>query len=193
MIYKLTGKLIEKQPSFIAVDVNGVAYEVGISLFTYSSLPAIDSVVQIYTHMSVREDGVFLYGFLSIEEKQLFLLLISVSGIGPKLAVKILGGISVDQFKNAIFSSDYDVLSSISGVGKKTAQRIVVELKDKFKDATVTSSNIGSTKEDVVSALVNLGYKQADCLKALESIPNDTSFEDMLKDAFKILSGKLNG
>lgn len=191
MIYRITGKIIEKQPSFIAIDVNGVAYEVAVSLHTYSSLPAIDSEVQIYTYMSVKEDGVSLFGFSSIEERQLFLLLITVSGIGPKLALKILGGIGANQFKDAISNSDYDLLSTIPGVGKKTAQRIVVELKDKFKNLPETTISLNSnTKQDVISALVNLGYKQADCIKALESVSNDYSFEDMLKEAFKILSGK---
>ncbi|MBQ3032751.1 MAG: Holliday junction branch migration protein RuvA [Deferribacterales bacterium] len=191
MIYRLSGILIEKQPSFAAVDVSGVAYEAAVSLATYSNLPPIGSQVELYIHMSVREDGVFLFGFSSREEKQMFLLLVTVSGIGPKLAMKILSGVGASQLKNSIASSDYDALSAIPGVGKKTAQRIVVELKDKFDGLSEFSkSTVGSVKEDVISALVNLGYKQPDCRKAVESAPEDGNFEEVLKAAFKNLSGK---
>ena len=191
MIYRLSGILIEKQPSFAVIDVSGIAYEVAISLSTYSELPSLNDNVVMYIHMVVREDGIFLFGFLSQEEKQMFLLLVTVSGIGPKLAMKILSGVGSSQLRNAIAASDHDALSAIPGVGKKTAQRIVVELKDKFDSLPDVSESSGSAViEDVVSALVNLGYKLPDCRKAVESAPTDGTFEDILKVAFKVLSGK---
>lgn len=191
MIYRLTGKLIEKQPSLVAIDVNGVAYEASVSLSTYAGLPAVGEEARVYTHMSVREDGVYLFGFATLEEKQLFLLLITVSGIGPKLAVKILGGIGPEQLRGAIASSDHAMLATIPGVGKKTAERIVVELKDKFDGiANSFPGLLGDVKEDVVSALVNLGYKMPECRKAVDGAPADGNFETVLKDALLALSGK---
>lgn len=191
MIYRLAGRLVEKQPSFVVMDVNGVAYGASVSLATYAALPAVGEEARIYTHMSVREDGVYLFGFATLEEKQLFLLLITVSGIGSKLAVKILGGIGPEQLRQAIGSSDHAMLSTIPGVGKKTAERIVVELKDKFDGIVCFESGpAGDVRQDVIGALVNLGYKLPDCRKAVEGAPSDGGFEAVLKSALHILSGK---
>lgn len=189
MIYRLSGKIIEKHPNLVVIDVGGVAYEASVSLSTYSLLPEENGVATLYTHMAVREDGVFLYGFATIDEKKLFQLLTTVSGIGPKLAIKILSGIGLEELKNAIGSSDYTVLASVSGVGKKTAERIVVELKDKF-DGEIFAGALGGVGEDVVSALINLGYKLPDCRKALEGTPTDADFQTTLKMALNKLTGK---
>lgn len=188
MIYRLSGRLLEKQPSFVAIDVNGVAYEAAVSLATFAALPAVGEEASVYTHMSVREDGVFLFGFATPEEKQLFLLLITVSGIGPKLAIKILGGIGPAKLRQAISSSDHSTLATIPGVGKKTAERIIVELKDKFSGEG--QEMLGDVKQDVISALINLGYKLPDCRKAVEGISADNGFEAVLKSALNVLSAK---
>lgn len=191
MIYRLSGRLLEKQPSFVAIDVNGVAYEAAVSLATFAALPAVGEEASVYTHMSVREDGVFLFGFATPEEKQLFLLLITVSGIGPKLAIKILGGIGPAKLRQAIASSDHSTLATIPGVGKKTAERIVVELKDKFSgEGGAGQEMLGDVRQDVISALINLGYKLPDCRKAVEGVSADNGFEAVLKSALNVLSAK---
>ncbi len=191
MIYKLTGKIIEKQPTHIVIEVAGVAYIVSISLSTYSSTKPEGSDDSIFTHMVVREDDISLYGFSTLDEKKLFLLLITVNSIGAKLAIKILGGIGQKELKHAIASSDYALLSSIPGVGKKTAERIVVDLKDKV-DSVVLGINTsgGDAMQDVISALVNLGFKQQDCIKALDGVGIDTNFDDAIKQALKKLTGR---
>lgn len=191
MIYRLKGKIIEKHPSGVVIDVGGVAYEATVSLATFSLLPAEGFEAVLYTHMAVREDGVFLFGFASLDEKRVFLLLTTVSGIGPKMAVKILGGIGSDELKNAISAGDHSILSSVPGIGKKTAERIVVELKDKFDGfSTVGSSPSGGALDDVVSALVNLGYKLPDCRKAMEGVSVDSDFQSALKVALNNLALK---
>lgn len=191
MIYRLKGTIIEKHPSGIVIDVGGVAYEATVSLATFSLLPAEGSEGLLYTHMAVREDGVFLYGFASLDEKQIFLLLTTVSGIGPKMAIKILSGIGSDELKSAISAGDHSILSSVPGVGKKTAERIVVELKDKFDGfALAGASSFGGVIDDVVSALVNLGYKLPDCRKAAEGIGVDCDFQSAMKAALNNLASK---
>lgn len=189
MIYRLSGKIIEKHPNSVVIDVCGVGYEASVSLSTYSLLPDLNEATILYTHMAVREDGVFLYGFATIDEKKLFQLLTTVSGIGPKLAIKILSGMGLEELKSAIGSSDYTALASVSGVGKKTAERIVVELKDKF-DGDVFTGVAGGVGQDVVSALMNLGYKLPDCRKALEGAAIDADFQTTLKMALNKLTGK---
>lgn len=191
MIYRLKGNIIEKHTSGVVIDVVGVAYEATVSLATFSLLPAEGSEAVLYTHMSVREDGVFLYGFASLDEKKIFLLLTTVSGIGPKMAVKILSGIGSAELKSAISAGDHSILSSVPGVGKKTAERIVVELKDKFDGFSLTgSSSGGGVLDDVASALVNLGYKLPDCRKAMEGVSADTDFQSALKAALSNLASK---
>ncbi len=191
LIYKLTGKIIEKQPAYIVIEVAGVAYVVNISLSTYSSSKPEGSEDSIFTHMAVREDDISLYGFSTLDEKKMFLLLISVNSIGAKLAIKILGGIGQKELKHAIASSDYELLSSIPGVGKKTAERIVVDLKDKVDSVQLgVSSDSGDSMQDVISALVNLGFKPQDCRKALDGVDSDASFDDAIKQALQKLTGK---
>lgn len=189
MIYKLKGEILEKDTNYVVIDTGGVAYEVSISLATYAYLGNVGEICEVYTYMAVREDGVYLYGFATKEEKRLFLHLITVSSIGPKMAVKILGGIGVESLISAISSKDYQMLAAIPGIGKKTAERIVVELKDKF-DSESTTFQANDIREEVVSALVNLGYKMQDCRKAVEKANPADGFEVMLKNALQLLSGK---
>ena len=160
MIAYLRGRLIEKEPARLVVDVNGVGYEVFVPLTTFSAMPDRGGEVTIDIHTHVREDIIALYGFSSRRERIIFEKLIGISGIGPKLAVTILSGGSVDDLATAIKRSDLPRLTSIPGVGKKTAERIVVELKDKLQDFAEAPAK-SSVEADVLSALENLGYARA--------------------------------
>jgi holliday junction DNA helicase RuvA len=195
MIVQLTGKLASKLPDHCIVDVSGVGYGVQLSLATFSALPEIGEVLklEIYTH--VREDQLNLFGFASPEEKDLFKKLISISGVGPKMALGILSGLPTTQLVKAIGSEDRDRLTKIPGVGKKTAERIIIELKDKISiDHSIITSTPGSELianrlDGAISALVNLGYKQQtaeDCLKKLK--PSEAApIEEIIRLALKEL------
>jgi Holliday junction DNA helicase RuvA len=197
LIALLTGKVAYKSPAFVILDVNGVGYRVQIPFSTYYDLPPEGSTVtlNIYTH--VKEDAINLFGFRTPEEKDFFQLLISVSGIGPKMGKDILSNIQVDELGQAIVRGDLAGLSSIPGIGKKTAERLVLELKDKVMKLGITLPvREGAVKapspgimEDVASALLNLGYKEAMVNKALGemSVPPDASMETVLKQALKLL------
>lgn len=197
MIALLTGKLAHKSPDFIVLDVNGVGYRVHIPFSTYYDLPEEGGTLslQIYTH--VKEDSINLYGFRTLAEKNLFQLLISVSGVGPKLGNGILSNIEAPDLSHALIRGDLARLSAVPGIGKKTAERLVLELREKMKKlapldrahdvATVPEKE--DMRDDVISALVNLGYKEAQVEKALggvETAPSDT-VETLLKKALKKL------
>jgi holliday junction DNA helicase RuvA len=170
MIAHLRGRLISKHPSQAIVEAAGVGYDVTISVPTFSELPAMGSEVALHIHTHVREDALALYGFLRIEEKQLFEKLITVSGIGPKLAITILSGIATADMVGAIRTNDYTRLTKIPGVGKKTAERMCVELRDKLEGfgESPAPKSVSPIEEDVISALSNLGYQRALAEKAVE-------------------------
>jgi Holliday junction DNA helicase RuvA len=174
MIAHLRGKLLAKHPNQIVVETCGVGYEVNISVPTFSELPANGSEVALHIHTHVREDLIALYGFLRPAEKQLFEKLMTVSGIGAKLAITILSGMAADEMSGAIRGNDVARLTRIPGIGKKTAERMVLELRDKLPAAagtsTVAAPALSATEEDVLSALVNLGYAQAAAEKVLASV-----------------------
>jgi Holliday junction DNA helicase RuvA len=181
MIAFLRGKLVEALPTQVTVEVNGMGYEVLIPLSSYDKLPQAGQEVKLLTHLTVREDAHLLYGFASSAERELFRLLINtVSGIGPKIALNILSGISVTAFRGAVANGDIKALSQISGVGKKTAERIVVELKDKVgaagaweaASAQRALSPSDQRLNDAVLALLALGFKQ---LEAHDSVRNAQS------------------
>jgi holliday junction DNA helicase RuvA len=178
MIYHLAGTLVEALPTQMVVDVGGVGYHVLIPLSSYDKLPPVGSQLKILTHLSVREDAHVLYGFMSAAERDLFRLLVGhVSGIGPKTALDVLSGTTVVSFKASVVAGDIAALSKIKGIGKKTAERIVVELKDKVGIAAAweaASSAHAPTPEearitDAVLALIALGYKQVDAHKAVKA------------------------
>ena len=173
MIAHLRGRLLAKHPNQAIVETGGVGYDVTISVPTFSDLPPVDSDVALYIHTHVREDVIALYGFMRSSEKLLFEKLITVSGIGPKLAITILSGMAADEMVGAIRGNDVARLTRIPGIGKKTAERMVLELRDKLPQAVpaavVTSQPLNATEEDVLSALVNLGYQRAAAEKALEA------------------------
>src|SRR5579862_3613577 len=172
MIGSLRGKLIEKRPNQLLVDVNGVGYQVLIPLSTFAGLPALHDEITLLIHTHVREDQFSLYGFLTAREKQCFELLISASGVGPSLALKILSGMGISELVPAIRKGDLLQLVRIPGVGRKTAERIVVELRDKLVVVDVAEAGKPTTKSqlesDVASALVNLGYDARSVEKAIE-------------------------
>jgi Holliday junction DNA helicase RuvA len=179
MITFLDGKLITALPTQAIVDVGGVGYEVFIPLSSYDKLPAAGQGIRILTHLHVREDAQILYGFMTAAERDLFRLLVNnVSGIGPKLALAVLSGMSVNNFKAAVVNSDVASLSKISGLGKKTAERIILELKDKLGVAAAweaASAMHAPTPEqeqanEAVLALIALGYKQIDAHKTLREL-----------------------
>jgi len=193
MIGLLRGKLIEKRPNAILLDVGGVGYQVQVPLSTFAALGPLHSEATLLIHTHVREDQFSLFGFVTAREKQCFELLISASGVGPALALKILSGMGIEQLVPAIRKGDLAALVLIPGVGKKTAERIVVELRDKLAAVDVPESGKPATKSqlesDVASALVNLGYDERSVEKALEKARDagGKDFETLLRESLQIL------
>jgi Holliday junction DNA helicase RuvA len=195
MIAHLRGRLLAKHPNQIVVETGGVGYDVTISIPTFSELPGVGSEVALHIHTHVREDLIALYGFLRPAEKQLFEKLITVSGIGPKLAITILSGMAADEMVGAIRGNDIARLTRIPGIGKKTAERMVLELRDKLPPAGVGEVSatpvMSAMEEDVLSALINLGYQRAAAERALASVARngkDGSFEVMFREALAALA-----
>ncbi len=194
MIAHLRGKLISKHPNQAIVECGGVGYDVTISIPTFSELGPLGSDVALFIHTHVREDALALFGFLRGEEKQLFEKLISVSGIGPKLAVTILSGMPTDQMVGAIRGNDVARLTKIPGIGKKTAERMVLELRDKLEGFGIAPAiaAISPVEEDVLSALVNLGYQRPAAEKAVATAARGTdgkaTFDSLFRDALGALS-----
>ena len=195
MIAHLRGKLLVKHPTQAIVETAGVGYDVTISVPTFSDLPAAGSEVALHIHTHVREDQIALYGFLRPAEKLLFEKLLTVSGIGPKLGITILSGMAADEMAGAIRRNDVARLTRIPGIGKKTAERMVLELRDKLPEAgtaaTTAAPAMSATEEDVLSALLNLGYQRAAAEKVLAVVAKngkDGSFDAMFRDALSALS-----
>jgi holliday junction DNA helicase RuvA len=195
MIAHLRGKLIYKQPGQAIVEAGGVGYDVTISVPTFTSLPSVGAEAALHIHTQVSDDAIALFGFLDVVEKRLFERLITVSGVGPKLAVKMLSGLSSERTVQAIRAQDHAQLTRIPGVGKKLAERLVVELKDKLDDFAVapTPTTVqGAAVDDVLSALVNLGYQRPAAEKAIEqAAAKDKSvageFDELFRAALKVI------
>jgi holliday junction DNA helicase RuvA len=195
MIAHLRGKLLAKHPNQAIVETGGVGYDVTISVPTFSDLPGVGSEVSLHIHTHVREDLIALYGFLRPAEKHLFEKLITVSGIGPKLAITILSGMAADEMVGAIRGNDVARLTRIPGIGKKTAERMVLELRDKLPAAGPATAPavpaMNAIEEDVLSALLNLGYQRAAAEKALATATKNGkagSFDARFRDALAALS-----
>jgi len=173
MIAHLRGRLFSKSPNQAIVECGGVGYDVTISVATFSALPSEGSEASLYIYTNVREDQIALFGFAETQEKRLFEKLLTISGIGPKLAITVLSGIAADRLVTAIRNQDHATLTRIPGIGKKTAERVVLELKDKLDDmATAPSAagtHHGAAGDDALSALVNLGYARPAAQKAIET------------------------
>jgi holliday junction DNA helicase RuvA len=193
MIGSLRGKLIDKRPNQALIEVGGVGYQVQIPLSTFAGLGALHNEITLLTYTHVREDALALYGFLTAREKHCFELLISASGVGPNLALKILSGMGIDDLVPAIRKGDLVQLVRIPGVGRKTAERIVVELRDKLVSIDVREAGQPRTpsqlESDVASALMNLGYDERSVEKAIEKARGTGSadFENLLRGSLQIL------
>jgi len=195
MIVKLAGKLLDKQAPCALIDVNGVGYEINVSLMTFVDLPSVGSDVEMHTHLVVREDSHTLYGFLNVHERSLFKALIKVNGVGPKMALGMLSGMTVDEFARAILNRDVSSLVKLPGVGKKTAERLVIEMKDAIDGAGLSGAHENNiTKSDIrleaESGLLSLGYKAQDITKILNNLDykNANSSEDIIKMALQSIA-----
>lgn len=193
MIAQIKGRLIEKTPTYVIIDCNGVGYQINISLNTYSKIDA-DELCLLHTHMTVREDAQLLYGFKDKSERELFRLLISVSGVGSATAMMILSSLSATEIKGAISTGDVDTLKSVKGIGVKSAQRIIIDLRDKIgkvgeNDINFAVSN-NTIKDEALSALIMLGFAKKPAEVALNKIltvSEDMSVEQLIKQTLKSL------
>ncbi len=197
MIAYLEGKLIEKNPTHLILEVNGVGYSIDIPVSTYSNLGEAGQTVRVLTCQQVREDELKLFGFSTKPEKELFELLINVNGVGPKLALSILSCVPVEEFQRSVLKEDLDVLTAISGVGKKTAQRLIVELKEKLgklylgekREPEEEEPTLYPAHEEALLALVSLGYTKPDAKRALERVVKEEKeaqpVEELIKRALK--------
>jgi Holliday junction DNA helicase RuvA len=191
LIGRLTGVLLEKNPPQLLVDVNGVGYEVEVPMSTFYNLPDLGAKVTLLTQFVVREDAQLLFGFLTAREREGFRQLVKVSGIGAKSALGILSGLSVDDLAHAIATQDVALLVRIPGIGKKTAERMLLELRDKFTFVGMigsTTSQAPSSTNDVLNALLALGYNEREALLAVKSIPAGTGVSEGIRLALKSLS-----
>jgi len=199
MFNYLYGKLVHKNPTNIVLDVNGVGYQLNISLNTFEKLPEVESELRIYTVLIPREDSIQLYGFFDEDEKQMFEQLVSISGIGPKVAQSILSGINPDELRNYIIQGNSVALTNIPGVGKKTAERMILELKDKLTKISPPEKIISKDKEEIrmqaYQALITLGYQKQLAEKSIRSALNEINsnneelnIENLIKKALKELN-----
>ena len=194
MIGSLIGLIKEKTPSAILLEVNGIGYEISIPLSTSFQLPKVGESAFLLTHLVVREDQHSLYGFATEEERKLFRALIKISGVGAKLAITILSGTNVTGFIQSVVNEDIDALVHLPGIGKKTAERLVVEMKDKISEISdehhnLQDSGVKSAVAEAINALVNLGYKTKDAKNILDKIDSEElSVEDLIRQALKSLN-----
>ena len=190
MIGKLNGKLVEKRPPVIVIDCHGVGYEVEAPMSTIYELPEIGENVVLCTHLAIRDDAHLLYGFLTESERKLFRALLKINGVGTKMALVILSGMSVSDFFSCVRSEDWASLVSLPGVGRKTAERLVLDMRDKIDkilpDSEMGSSSQSSTVDDAVSALVSLGYKRQDAEKYVDNLDSSLSTsEEIIREVLK--------
>ncbi|MFA6903662.1 MAG: Holliday junction branch migration protein RuvA [Gallionellaceae bacterium] len=190
MIGRLTGLLLEKNPPQILLDVQGVGYEVDVPMSTFYNLPALSERVVLHTVMVVREDAQLLYGFGSVEERAAFRQLVKISGVGPKMALSVLSGLSLADLASAVVNKDIGRMTKIPGVGKKTAERLLLELQGKFTalPASVARGALSSHADDIVNALLALGYNEKEADWAAKQLPAEAGVSDGIRQALKYLS-----
>jgi Holliday junction DNA helicase RuvA len=197
MIGRITGILLEKNPPQIVVDVHGVGYEIDVPMSTFYGLPASGQAVALFTHLAVREDGHFLYGFASADERAAFRQLLKVSGIGARTALAVLSGLSVTDLAQAVALQEAGRLVKIPGIGKKTAERLLLELRDKLGKALPspgttfaagTAALPQDNRSDILNALLALGYNEKEALGAMKTVPEDSGVSDGIRLALKSLS-----
>jgi Holliday junction DNA helicase RuvA len=193
MISQLRGTLVSKDASCSLIDVSGVGYEVATSLHTFSQLPDIEQPVNIYTHFVVREDAQLLYGFYQAQERELFRKLIKINGVGPKVALAVLSHMQVGELITAVNTQDLVKFTAVPGIGKKTAQRLLIELADKLKDLHITASTtdllpvVVDKQQEVTAALIHLGYQSKQIASWLERLDISLSVEEMLKQVLQAI------
>ena len=195
MIGYLTGKIIIKKPTQLLIDVNGVGYIVNISISTFEKMPELNESVSLFTHLSVKEDAMDLYGFSTIAEKEMFEVLISVSGIGPKIALSVLSGIPLGELKTAIIEGNISRIVAVPGIGRKTAERMMIELRDKVEkvsaEADAVSGGAATVLKDAIVALTTLGYNQKLAEKTVRDILHSSpsiQIEEVIKESLIILN-----
>ena len=189
MIGKITGKLIERHTPQIIVDVHGVGYEIDVPMSTFYQLPATGNDVTLYTHLAVREDAHLLYGFASEQERHVFRQLLKISGVGARTALSVLSGMSVSDLYEAVSAQDGARLMKVPGIGKKTAERLLLELKDKLDVTVVTTTAAGSGNSgDILNALLALGYNDKEAAWAVKQLPGSTAVAEGIRQALKLLS-----
>jgi Holliday junction DNA helicase RuvA len=189
MIGRLTGTLAEKSPPRLLVDVNGVGYEVDVPMSSFYNLPALGERVTLLTHFVVREDAQILFGFLTHDERATFRLLVKISGVGPRTALAILSGLSVNELAQAVTTQDSARLVKLPGIGKKTAERLLLELKGKLGDAiAIPASVAGAAQGDILQALLALGYSDREAAAALKALPADVGVSEGIKLALRALA-----
>ncbi|HIU84352.1 MAG TPA: Holliday junction branch migration protein RuvA [Candidatus Aphodousia gallistercoris] len=188
MIGRIKGILLESNPPQIVVDVHGVGYEIDVPMSTFYNLPALGQEVTLLTHMLVREDAQLLYGFLTREERETFRQLLKVSGIGARTALAVLSGLSVGELVNAVAMQDANMLTRVPGIGKKTAERLILELKDKLTatlgNASVVAA-VDNTLSDIINALIGLGYSDREARNAAKKLPEGVSVSDGIRMALQ--------
>ena len=195
MIGRITGVLIEKNPPLITIDVQGIGYEVDVPMSTFYNLPANGEKVTLFTHLVVREDAHLLYGFGSDSERAAFRQLLKISGIGPRMALAVLSGMSVTELAQAVTLQEAGRLTKVPGIGKKTAERLLLELRDRLpKTLASGGSKVGAgdtapdTSSDVLNALLALGYNEREAVSAMKALTPETSVSDGIRQALKMLS-----
>jgi holliday junction DNA helicase RuvA len=189
MIGKLTGTLIEKNPPQVIVDCGGVGYEVDVPMSTFYNLPGLGEKISLLTHFVVREDAQILFGFGSAQERATFRQLIKISGVGPKMALGVLSGMSVGELSQAVTLQDANRLTKIPGIGKKTAERLMLELKGKLgADIGITAAVANDDQADILQALIALGYSDRDAALALKALPKEVGVSEGIKLALKALA-----
>ena len=194
MIGRITGTLLEKHPPQVLVEAAGVGYEVDVPMSTFFSLPTVGEKVALLTHFVVREDAQLLYGFLTQKERATFRELIRISGVGPKLALSVLSGLSVDELAQCVALQEAGRLTKVPGIGKKTAERLLLELKGKLADALPQAAGGISTParvaSDALNALLALGYSEKEALPTLKQLPEGLGLEESIRQALKLLVKK---
>ena len=190
MIGKISGKLIESPPPQVLVDVHGVGYEIDVPMSTFYQLPANGSEVTLYTHLIVREDAHQLYGFASEQERHVFRQLLKISGVGARTALSVLSGMSVSDLYEAVSAQDSGRLVRVPGIGKKTAERLLLELKDKLDVIVVSTAATAAAgaSSDILNALLALGYNDKEAQWAIRQLPGSTAVTEGIRQALKLLS-----
>jgi holliday junction DNA helicase RuvA len=191
MIGRISGRLVDKHPPQVMVDCGGVAYEIAVPMSTFYNLPKTGDEVALLTHLVVREDAHLLFGFLTAAERSAFRELLKISGVGPKVALAVLSGLSVDDLAASIAAQDAGRLTKIPGIGKKTAERLVLELRDKLAFATAGASaegKSGAARGDVTDALLALGYNEREAQAAIKQLPADLPLADAIRQALRNLA-----